>query len=262
MKEHHACPALPVKHKVVLLPCEVALQYPEHTAHQHKSQHTKVLPLLPWIPVNLDIRLKTDTHKQEIQGNLSEQETLKGHASKHWAGLITVASTTQSQGMLLPQQHLDPIQNHGMGVPSGGGHNKRYYNNGYKGDWSGIFWFGHKGKLNRFLTVAHCLRPILKKKNKNNTQKKKSHHKTQTQNKTKTTNLNRDKGTVILIPSLISLNFYSISSFSMLRWLAITKQNLVFAKEGPLLSPLLPLPPVHPAKMWVCMESRAERLLK
>lgn len=51
--------------------------------------------------------------------------------------------------------------------------------------------------------------------------------------------------TDVLIPSLISLNFYSFSPFSMLRWFALTKQNLVFTKEGCLLFTLLPPAPSH-----------------
>lgn len=140
--------------------------------------------------VNLDIRPKTDTHKSFIQGNLGKQETLRGHTSKYRTSLITTARNASDTADHLSQSRIWS----GLGVPSGESHNKSCYNSGFKGNRSG--GFEHEGKLNRFLTVSHCLS---QKTKQNKTQP--PNKKTQTK-PTTTTNLRKDKGTGILISLL------------------------------------------------------------
>lgn len=73
---------------------EVALCYLEHTAHQLKTWHNKVLPSFLWIPVNLDVKPKPDNHKKFKAIWVKRKVTLP---------IITLISS-QWQGPLNPKE--------------------------------------------------------------------------------------------------------------------------------------------------------------
>lgn len=180
MEEHRTYQALP-NTRWCCSHMEVALWYLEHTAHKLNAAFTSPNR---WI---------WTSGQKLTPTNLLFKATWVSRRLWEVTHLSTGLVSSQQQGMLLPQQTTCPNPESGLGEPSGESHNKSCYNSGFKGNRSG--GFEHEGKLNRFLTVSHCLS---RKKNKT-----KNNHQTKKQTKpTTTTNLRKDKGTGILISLL------------------------------------------------------------